>query len=166
MGVGETTFPRGPNGNSISSSLGVTALFIHVDSSQPAACWEWFKFLTQSPIVSEGGLPARKSNATSPAFAAQVGSKRMTLYDVLLNQADMEAVNRSSIWQAELWWLFAYRDVTLNGIPVEEALAQRQNRFDLFLACVIDNDASEDAAKEQACYREADPDGIGMLYGK
>lgn len=69
-------------------------------------------------------------------------------------------------WRAELWWLIAYQDVVLNGVPVGEALAQRQARFDLFLACVIDNEASGDSEKQRACYRETDPDGMGLLFGE
>lgn len=164
--VGETTFPRGPNGRSLSSDLSVSTLYIHANATDPAACWEWFKFLTESPTVGEGNLPARKSTAASAAFAAQVGQGRLALYDVLLNQLDNEGTSQNNVWNANLWWLMAFWDVVLNGIPVEEALAQRQERFDLFLACVIDNDAFADSEKHQACYREADPDGMGILYGK
>lgn len=166
MEIGETTFPQGPNGRSLSSNLGVTALFIRADSSQPTACWQWFRFLTQSLPVEEGNLPARTSVATSDAFQAQVGQERMALYERLLNQANTGTTNQSTIWGAELWWVIAYRDVVLNGVPVEAALAQRQARFDLFRACVIDNDAWADNEKMQTCYREADPDGVGLLFGE
>lgn len=166
MEIDETVFPRRSNGRSISSNLSVTALFIRAGSSQPAACWEWFKFLTQSLPVNEGNLPTRTNVATSTAFQSQVGQERMALYEVLLNQANIETANQSTTWGADLWWIIAYRDVVLNNVPVEEALAQRQTRFDLFRACVIDNDALADYEKQQACYREEDPNGMGVLFGE
>jgi hypothetical protein len=104
--------------------------------------------------------------ANSTAFQAQVGQERMALYEALLDQADMETANQPLTSDAHLWWLVAYRDVVLNNVPVEEALAQRQARYDLYQACMIDNDALAGNGKLQTCYREADPGGLGIIFGE
>ena len=65
-----------------------------------------------------------------------------------------------------IWLGQAYSKTVHEEASIEEALAQVQDTFDQYRACVIDKDAFNDDIIQQDCVLEADPAFPAFLLGR
>ena len=73
--IGVAPLPLGPDGRQIGGYQTASGYFISAETNERQACWQWISFLSENP-VSEANLPARRSVATSDAFAQLVGDEK------------------------------------------------------------------------------------------
>ncbi len=146
-------------GVSAGGAFAFTGYMISANTSQRQACWQWIKFLTT--VDAATGMPARRSVAESETYRRRVGDEVAAVYLANLNQAgasDTPAVRPA--WMsspATLWLGQAVAQILRDNVPVEEALAAAQQKFEAYRNCVIDRDAFYDLNVQYECSREVDP---------
>lgn len=183
--VGIAPIPRGPSGHNVNIADGVTGYFISAETPHRQLCWEWINFLSTQPTASTY-LPARIEVAESTAFAAhvgaefaaylpnetdaevteaarfadRVGTQRASAYHaaLLYSSNDISLSATRSNWLAPSWiWLgIAYEQVAKEEADINLALAEAEQLFDSYRACVVDNNAFADQAQWRHCAIEVD----------
>jgi ABC-type glycerol-3-phosphate transport system substrate-binding protein len=144
------------------------AHYISTSSSNPQACWDWIKYLSEQPTAFNG-IPARRSVQNSPAWAAQVGEEYVEVYKLALSQTkrisvdDQEALFTPISWPLRTWQQ-AIVSALFKGEDTAKAIATAQQRADDYLACMaaVETDGMESNAVQKEVYRcvlQADPEG-------
>lgn len=147
--VGIAPPPAGSGGLS-ASDFAATSLLISAESADPAACWEWLKFLSAQTGGLGNSFPARTSVAESAEFLAQArpgAAEVYTAYRAALNAPAPPATEP----QFDPFWFYQAVDRALQGADLERELAQAQDLSEQHYACVV---GGEDTA---ACAQLIDP---------
>ena len=169
MNLGVVAMPKGVRG----AGGGFTpagGYFISAETQNRQGCWEWIKFLTQSPDVATG-LPARKSVAESQSYRNSVGAERADAYLASLEDSAESSVFRlfsgENDWMGNsIFWLGRAHQQVIDGeLPVEEALDEAQRVFDEYRACIMQENAFDDPEKQNECLQETDPTLPSFLTG-
>ncbi|GAB4191570.1 MAG: hypothetical protein OHK0022_05360 [Roseiflexaceae bacterium] len=137
-----------------------SALYISAASPYPQQCWEWLKFLSESPLGLEGGYPARRSVAESPAFASQTppGSAEVyAAYRELLARTPEQPGAGASGAGIDPYWLFQALDSTRQGKNLERELATAQATTERYLDCMLPGGKAP-----QTCALQVDPQYKGQ----
>ncbi|HEU4325881.1 MAG TPA: extracellular solute-binding protein [Roseiflexaceae bacterium] len=138
-----------------------SALYISSASAYPQQCWEWLTFLSESPLGLEGGFPARRSVAESPAFVDRASRGSAALYaayrDLLARPLERSFAG-VPVPGIDPYWLFQALDRARQGESLERELATAQATTERYLDCM------EAGGPEgpQRCARQADPDYQGQ----
>lgn len=159
--TGFAPIPRGPHGYSFSLVDTLLAYFITAETPHPQACWEWLKFLSTQPTAARY-LPAHMAAAQSTAFADHVGAE---LADVYLAAVAGGSDQAFLTGQWEEWlnpglvWLAAAAEIAAKGeVILASTLADAEDMFARYRACVIDRQAFDNRAAWRECVVEVDPD--------
>jgi ABC-type glycerol-3-phosphate transport system substrate-binding protein len=138
------------------------SFYISQNSANPAACWDWYRFLSERSDVFPG-VPARRSVANSQAWEAIVGQEnarmlRIALEGSLEREAGIYDQTNAPLWQ---WQFVAVRDF-LDGVDSQTVLAQAQRKADAYINCMATLPLPEMTtealyAEVRACASQADP---------
>lgn len=145
-----------------------TGLFIAADTEFRQECWRWITYLTTQHSIDES-LPAREAVARSDSYAAQVGDELAATYLASMESAttspDLSIYSGDNDWQgmATVWLLQAYTAIINDGVTVEEALNDGQNKIDTFYGCMVEQANFEDNQTRVDCLKEAD-DSLPSYY--
>jgi len=136
--------------------------FISQNSPNQAACWDWYRFLSERSDVFPG-VPARRSIANSPAWEATVGQEnarmlRIALEGSLERETGIYDQTNGPLFQ---WQFVAARDF-LDGADLQTVLAAAQQKADAYIACIAPVVASRTGDEPlypeiSACVRQVDP---------
>ncbi len=150
--------PVGSNGVSQPPSY-VQAYFIFADSPHAAACWEWIRFLVTEPSAAYRPeqayqmLPGHIETAESQAYADIVGEQIAAIGLAYINNLPPTTHPFAPEWMEPGydWLREAYFAVAAGESEVAAALAVADEKFSQYRQCVIEQDAFEDEAAQQAC---------------
>ncbi len=155
MEVGLAPLPRGPNGG-LDVSEATYAYYIVAETPHREACWEWIKFLSVHPATTRS-LPAHIETAESAAFSDAVGADVAAVYRATMNnRAPAGSWLPGWMFPVRGWLIDAYEEAVQDG-DVESALANAEAKFARYRQCIIDHDAFNDEAQQQACRSAAEP---------
>ncbi|MBK8902934.1 MAG: extracellular solute-binding protein [Anaerolineaceae bacterium] len=159
MNIGVAPLPVGTG----SGVLPASGYYISASTPYRDTCWEWIKFLSQSPSIGQD-VPARRSVAESAAFSQRIGEERAAAYLASIESATDESTAfrlfvGDENWMVEaIYWLGrAYAQITAGELTVEEALNEAQITFDAYRNCMIANNGFMNVEVRNACVQEADP---------
>ena len=154
-----------PQGNTINSAglIGVSdALFISAQSQDPAACWSWLKYMSNSigdmkpKLQGHNLFPARTTIAQSAAFVQQapLGAQETynTYIDLLIQGLTNVTIETEDVYINNDYWLMQAVDKIMQGGNVEEELDRAQAIAERFLRCYQDENSDS-----RACAQQADP---------
>jgi sorbitol/mannitol transport system substrate-binding protein len=133
------------------------SFYISRKSEDPAACWEWGKFLSSHPSVFHG-VPLRQSVLESPDTDAYFGPETAAVYRAVMAQPLAETVIRPDRYNSIpvfWWWNVTYSEI-LKGANPEQSLRELQRKSEVYLDCMIATDGQD----FQECGRQADPDFV------
>ena len=155
MEVGVAPIPKGPNGG-LDASEYLYAYYILADTSQREACWDWIKFLTLHPATTVY-MPAHIKTAESAAFSEAVGVDLAAVYQATMNNS-VSVREWMPAWMspARIWLIGAYQEAVSGVSNVESALANAQLKFARYRQCIIENNAFNDVAQQQACRTQSE----------
>ncbi len=157
--VGMVPYPAGPSG---ASTLGNSSgYYISADTPSRQGCWEWIKYLSETEAAVSFGIPANVNAVNSPEFAQKMGAENVQMIaDTLQNSVS----NSSGLGDSWIGGSFEFLDSALNqiyddGLTVEEAMQEAQDKADVYRQCVIENDIADESdwQKFTDCLKEADP---------
>jgi multiple sugar transport system substrate-binding protein len=159
--TGFAPMPQGPHGYSFSLLDNLVAYFISTETPHVQACWEWLKFLSTQPTASPY-LPAHVDTARSAAFADHVGAELANVYLTAVASGSNEAFLTGQ-WEAwlnpGLVWLTAAAEIAAKGeVTLVSTLADAEDKFSRYRACVTDRQAFENQAVWRECAVGIDPD--------
>ncbi len=164
LDVGVAPLPAGSDGTVTASSF-ITTYFISANTEQRQACWDWITFLSEQSLTLGYGnmVPARRTVAESEAYAQQIGAEfaaanLASVEDITGPSASLSLSSKAS-WLnlGYSWWLsYAYDQILKEEVPVEEALAEVQEKADAYRTCIIERDGLEDQNIQRICLGEAD----------
>ncbi len=162
--VGAIARPIGPNGIRAEVDTYLWSYHILADSSHPAACWEWIKFVSKQPSIALAPwFPAHRATAESEAHRQTVDEELVAIFHAFMN--DTPSTTTTSLITAPQWmlpgffWLpDAYREAASGETDVATALANVDVKFNQYRQCVIDRDAFEEHNRWRACLVGVDPD--------
>ena len=159
--LGFAAEPLGPSGlRSRPSDFSIQAYFIFADSPNPAACWEWIKFLTTEPSASYlpeqayQMLPGHIETAESQTYAGIVGEEIAAIGQAYIDGLPTNLPTRPPawMWAGDSLLRQAYSDVITGESDVTTALATAEAKFSQYRQCVIEQDAFEAEAAQLACF--------------
>jgi multiple sugar transport system substrate-binding protein len=170
--VGIAPLPIGGAGLSNDDIPFAIGLFIAAKTTQPQACWEWLRFLSEQPTLARWSTPARLSIAHSAAYRTQSEPNMVELegvYDATFAEASEHGMHHQIVpAYVETYWLFeaikrssrSGQDETAEAhdqVALAQALKAAQQTTTAFLACITD------LGTPGQCAREVDPDYNGYL---
>lgn len=137
----------------------VQGYFIAKDSPYPKACWSWITYLTEHNTATvTDGLPARRSVVESAEFRADVGEELIEAYLFSLEHSKVKhAWFETWILPGNQWLMQSYGQA-LEGIAVDTALTQAQEKAEAYTACLDERDGFEDEEIHEECRQQVDPD--------
>jgi ABC-type glycerol-3-phosphate transport system substrate-binding protein len=156
--VGIAPLPSGLDGVFFGSYRTTSGYFISAQSQAAEICWDWLIFLSQQPDIAEG-LPARRSVAESTAYQQAIGEERSAAYLATIERASSSSLFElfsQYLWlEAGLPWLAdAYGEIVRNGLSVEAALEQAQQKGTAHHDCLTNQNGFQDLKVIQACFAE------------
>lgn len=140
------------------------SLHISASSAHPEACWEWFKYLTNTTALLRSynnDVPARLSVATSPEFQAQANPGSTELLEAYLQALESApsgtpAANILMTEALDFYWFFYAVNQALQGqSDLEQGLAIAQRLTEDYQACV------RAGGEPYTCAIQVDPDYQG-----
>ncbi len=142
----------------IGSIVNVTGYYISINTQNREPCWEWINYLTQF-VESAVGMPGRHSIAESEDYYQRVGEAVALAQQVSVEHAEISPFVTDDEWldYSSLWLARAVSKITLDEVPVEEALEVAQQTFDAYRACIIDKNAFTNYEEQSQCALEVDP---------
>ena len=165
---GVVAIPVGADG-AASTLLPAQGYFISKESPNRTQCWEWIKFITASPSVTNG-MPSRVSVAESAEYRNQVGAPFADAYiSAIDGEPGTNSIFRIAIgsdnWLApSVGWFGRAMQQTYDGShSIEEALAEAQANIDDYRTCVITKNGLTDPDIQAACLQEVDPSMDGLF---
>ncbi|MFO7540659.1 MAG: extracellular solute-binding protein [Chloroflexota bacterium] len=155
--IGVATEPLVPDGHE--ASLSVDAYYILADSSQPAACWEWIKFLVRQPSAIHARpqlfrlLPGHIETAESEEYITLVGEELAAVGHAYINNLPPNPPPSLPSWMDRgIYWLIqAYYAVASGESDVASALAEAEAKFSQYRQCIIERDAFNKQAEWSEC---------------
>ncbi|MCB0033933.1 MAG: extracellular solute-binding protein, partial [Anaerolineales bacterium] len=167
LNLGYVTFPIPPDSTESAGYQSSIGLFISADTEFRQECWRWITYLTTQHTVDEG-LPAREAIARSDGYAAQVGEELASAYLVSMDTATTApdlSIYGDNEWQgmATVWLLQSYTAIINDGVTVEEALDNGQNKIDSYYGCMVEQANFDDNQTRVDCLQEAD-DSLPSYY--
>jgi len=142
------------------SNEGGTSLFISNQSGNPAACWEWFKYLSNKPEAFVG-IPLRQSVLESEQYKQIMGEERASVYQAVMEQPRQDVIFEYPEWYPSyplyLWWPETLASV-FEGVPVTQALTELQRKAEKYLGCVTSTNNSQNEDVWKNCVKQVDPD--------
>lgn len=153
--MGLAPLPLGPDGQRHPVPMFTFGYYISAQSTQPAACWAWLRFLAQQPTASDG-IPARRSVVQSAAYRQQVGEEQANVYNLLLESYELTEEAQVLVQHP---WLEgarpllerAYAQLLAGEVSAAAALAQAQQQANDYRACIIANNAFTKAEVWPTC---------------
>jgi len=168
--TGIVSLPTGPAGEQVGGYNLSGGYFISAQTDARQACWDWLVYLTGQPGPL-GGLPARTAVAQSEAYKDSVGEETAAVYLQTIEgntrPSLTQRLSQSDSWLgiSFIWLSNAYDQVLHDDVSIEEALAQAQEKVDLYRDCIISNEAFSDSDAQADCLREADPSLPEFFFG-
>jgi ABC-type glycerol-3-phosphate transport system substrate-binding protein len=149
-----------PVGVQASTEFDVSAYYISAHTSEPQACWEWLRFLSDQP-EAVGLLPVRRSVLPPP----ELWQGRVSASAWLAYQATLEYTHTSlfdlrweSPWLAYTYpWLDAAFQAVVGGEDAAGALREAQDKAQALVACLEAVEGFSDHEQLRACARQVDP---------
>jgi ABC-type glycerol-3-phosphate transport system substrate-binding protein len=136
-----------------------TSLYISRQAEEPAACWEWIKFLSAHPEAFRG-VPLRRSALESAQLETLIGRDLAAVYRAVIAQPRqelrLEYTERYPSYPLYLWWPEALT-AAFKGKPPEQALADLQAQAQVYMDCVMLQEDPFDTEAWVACAQRADP---------
>jgi ABC-type glycerol-3-phosphate transport system substrate-binding protein len=134
------------------------SFYISRQATDPQACWEWIKFLSDHPEVTDG-IPVRQSILQSSQYENLVGAGNAAAYRIAILQKGKEEEPEGiySPYPLYWWWPEALGTV-FDGVPASQALGELQGKAQIYLDCVT---LATDPSLEQTwvvCAQQADPE--------
>lgn len=152
--IGVAAPPFGAQGLAADDFI-VFGLHISAESSHQQACWQWISWLSQQrEALPLGLLPARRSQATDPALAQQLGADTAALFARYADLAQQPLASTASNLLLDSYqshWLLEAVGDAQRGQPLDTALEQAQQTTEAYLEC------RDTAASEETCAKQADP---------
>jgi multiple sugar transport system substrate-binding protein len=128
--VGMAPLPLRAAGAEGVTSFSYEGLFIAGDATDPQACWEWLRHLSEQDELVRG-LPARASLLESADFAERVGEEAVATYRATLDYVDAwDLVPATSDADAHLEWLNEALERVLAGASPGAAMAEAQRQVE------------------------------------
>lgn len=164
LNLGIVSLPVKPDGMAVASSQ-ATGYFISSNTTQRQACWEWVKFLSGQPKIGNYGntIPSRRSIAESAAYIQAVGTEQaaanLASIEGITDSSTLPHLNSRANWLKTgfFWWQsYAYNQIIMVDVSVEEALVNVQTKADDYRDCIIARDALEDQNAQRTCLDEVD----------
>ncbi len=155
--VGVVPMPDGPGHV---GDLTLVGYGISAQTEQAQACWEWLKFLSNQVGIVQG-IPARRSVAESEVYRQQVGSELADVYLATLERSERSFTSLMPLAASERGKFVADQflgvtEAALNGADVEQALAEAQQRVDVYVLCLETTTGYESEEKLiEACSAQA-----------
>jgi multiple sugar transport system substrate-binding protein len=142
--------------------LYLQSLHISKHSQNALACWKWLSFLSNDGSVAgwPGVLPARIPVAKSVVLPKEASSEEQKLFEEsveLLEQSDhrLDSYVTSLDVINPYWFLKAIRNSAVQGLDLEEQLAEAQRITIEFIECTNEvNDSEECALIVDSTYQE------------
>lgn len=143
-------------------------LFISNQAQDPQACWDWIKYLSESP-TGFPGVPARRSVNESAAWEAQVGADYAEVYRVSLARVKPRAEMMETSVNPVSWPFYSWRSeiirAVIGGEQPGKALDAAQRKAEDYLACAstlnLSGLSDEETYREVTnCAKQADPEGM------
>ena len=147
------------------SDVYLSAYFISAQSEQPAACMRVIDFLSKrSSSFTYGTIPARMSDANSPAFEQQnnyVIPLRDAMQEMLTQPASFVG-DPYATYNFESYWLFQALDTILTKkTDVTAALTAAEKYTNGYIECVASSTTTNKTAAQ--CAKEVDPEYKGYM---
>jgi multiple sugar transport system substrate-binding protein len=142
----------------------LAGLYISANTAQPAACWEWLKFLAERPAAFEG-FPVHKSVSASPAFEASAGAARAATYRAIAERGYAWTIpSGDPLWNEVLHRMNqAYDRILFDHAEPAAELRAAQRGMVAFFDCLRQagygqpGDEVADSDRIHACAVEAGP---------
>jgi multiple sugar transport system substrate-binding protein len=150
-----------PVGVQASTEFDVSAYYISAHTSEPQACWEWLRFLSdQSEAV--GLLPVRRGVLPPPElWQGRVSESALLAYQATLEYAHTSLFDLrwESPWLAYAYpWLDAAFQAAVRGEDAGGALREAQDKAQALVACLETAEGFFDHEELRACAQQVDPE--------
>ena len=148
-----TLLPLPQDANALPNFTVALAGYISAQSTQPEACWQWLRFLSDQAALLAGTYPARTSQATAlaePAASVYAAAVRASA------RTPRIAADVFDDPRIDLFWFYRAVDRALQGGNLARELADAQTTTEAYLACVAGGGAGP------ACATQVDPAYAGL----
>ncbi len=133
------------------------ALYISRQAQNPAACWEWIKFLSAQPNVFRG-IPVRRSVMNSAAWETAVGFETARAYRAALSRPVLSEESAQQPPMPIIQWWQDILVAVFSGANVAGTVLTAQIKADTMLNCVNTAGAmTDDYDKLINCAQQSDP---------
>ena len=148
-----TLLPLPQDVNALPNFTVALAGYISAQSTQPEACWQWLRFLSDQAALIPGSYPARTSQA---ATLAEPAASVYAAAAPALARTPASATDVFDDPQIDLFWFYRAIDRALQGKNLERELADAQVTTEAYLACVAGGGTGP------ACATQVDPAYAGL----
>lgn len=132
--------------------------FISKETPYPQACWRWISYLTEHNAQLANEFPARRSVVESANFSTEVGPELAEAYRFSIEHSQAQYESFEDWALPGFQWLMQAHGQALEGIPLEAALIQVQEKAEAYTACLEDQDGFADEEIYKNCGLQVDPD--------